>query len=102
MLGQDTRGLALYRPYRIALQEDLSKIEQQIFDLETAYLGASLKDAKSLAAARAGKLGDIPPVDPQDRIFSLSSLTSPLGDAPFPKPATKASSSSAAAASGGS
>ena len=85
------------------LQEDLTRIEQQIYDLETAYLGASLKDAKSLAAARAGtlKADSIAPVDPQDRIFSLSSLTSPLGNAPFPKPAPAKTTASATTASGG-
>ena len=66
----------------VAPQDDLIKIEQQIFDLETAYLGYGLKDAKSLAAARAGtfKRSDIAPINPEDRVFSLSSVTSRAGE----------------------
>lgn len=69
-----------------------------VFDLETAYLGYSLKSAQSLAAARTGtvKRGDIAPVNLGDRVFSLSSLSSPVGSTPFPNPSNSVSEEPAA------
>jgi cob(I)alamin adenosyltransferase len=58
------------------IEADLSKIEKQIFDLETSFLTASHKGKRAMSTTAA--------IRPEDRVFSLSSVTSPLGSHVFP------------------
>ena len=97
-----TRLVALQRPQTFEsqclisslcrLEADLSKIEKQIFDLETVYLeetcGANtIRGWTAFGKAVQQKKG-IKFYTEIDRVFSLSSTTSPLGDQDWPTAVT--------------
>lgn len=71
------------------IEAELVKVEKQIFDLESAYLeetaGANAVKGWS-SFSRAVQVKKPFPISDEDRIFSLSSLTSPLSGAPWPAP----------------
>jgi hypothetical protein len=77
--------------YTLKSVSSCAQVEKQIFDLETTLLTQDWQQGKRAA---------VESVKPEDRIFSLSSATSPLGPGvPFPSKATSAAATSASAAS---
>ncbi|XP_047308722.1 chromatin modification-related protein MEAF6-like [Impatiens glandulifera] len=73
---------------REKLQQELQNIEKQVYELETSYLqesshfGNALKgfDGVLSSSKNTSNLKRSRKFQPEDRIFSLSSVTSPLAD----------------------
>ena len=69
-------------------QRELRTLERTIFDIETRYLGAGsnlLTGWSDFARTLFVQAAADGAVSPEQRVFSLSSLTSPLGAAPWPR-----------------
>jgi hypothetical protein len=85
------------------IEADLARVEQQIYDLETTYFDECgghdiVRGFAAFPKAAVVKKGAAPATD-DTRLFSLSSVTSPLGDRPWPQQlATPAAPPAAAAA----
>ncbi|KAJ8768407.1 hypothetical protein K2173_021560 [Erythroxylum novogranatense] len=84
--GSNTAAmLASLMGKREKLQEDLFSVEKQVYELESSYLqdsvhfGTALKDFGGFVAlSKSGSnLKRSRKLQPEDRIFSLSSITSP-------------------------
>lgn len=82
----DKDALAAALKAKASLEEELERIEKQIYDLEGNYLGATAQYGNVLRGwAGVGSLDKLPPADdashavaPTERLFSLSSVTSPV------------------------
>ncbi|CAM6127590.1 unnamed protein product [Calypogeia fissa] len=83
--GNPQAALTVLLARREKLQEELKVVEKTVYDLETAYLhdssqcGSVLKGFETFMSAskNAGNLKRSRKFQPEDRLFSLSSVTSP-------------------------
>jgi Histone acetyltransferase subunit NuA4 len=67
------------------LEDELVALEKQIFDLETRYLNQPTKVTTGFGNFnRTVTQKQVGPLDDSERLFSLSSSTSPLGAIPWP------------------
>lgn len=66
-------------------EEELAALEKQIYDLETRYLTSSTNLIAGFGNfTRTVTTRPVGPVDDSERLYSLSSSTSPLGPARWP------------------
>ncbi|BBN03009.1 chromatin modification-related protein EAF6 [Marchantia polymorpha subsp. ruderalis] len=83
--GNPQAALAVLLSKREKLNEELKSVEKQVYDMETTYLhdssqcGSVLKgfEAYLSSSKNAGNLKRSRKFQPEDRLFSLSSVTSP-------------------------
>ena len=83
------------------LQSDLAAGGRRLYELEGHILAEPFNVVSGFAGFHKGPaVHATRAVPPEERIFSLSSLTSPVGDAPWPAAALDATAASGSAATG--
>ncbi len=85
-MDQTLRGVvANAKQEKRECEEELVTLEKQIFDLETRYLTSSANLLSGFGNfTRTVTARPVGPLDDSERLFSLSSGTSPLGPIPWP------------------